>query len=224
MVISNIKMIFLILLLNLIFSDNDSNKSGVFSISRIQYGGGGDWYSDKSSIPNLLKFISENTDIITADDQQVVKIGDNNFFSSNYLYMTGHGNIKLTDEEIIILREHLIGGAFLHADDNYGMDKSFRELLSKMFPEKELIEIPPNHELFNIYFEFPNGLPKIHEHDNKRAQALGIFHNEKLIILYTYESDLGDGWEDPKVHNNPEDLRQKALKMGANIVTYSLVQ
>ena len=224
MVISNIKMIFLILLLNLLFSDNDKNKSGFFSISRIQYGGGGDWYADKSSIPNLLKFISENTDIITADDQQVVKIGDNNFFSSNYLYMTGHGNIKLTDEEIIILREHLIGGAFLHADDNYGMDKSFRELLSKMFPEKELIEIPPNHEIFNIYFEFPNGLPKIHEHDNKRAQALGIFHNEKLIILYTYESDLGDGWEDSKVHNNPEDLRQKALKMGTNIVTYSLVQ
>ena len=224
MVISNIKMIFLILLLNLLFSDNDKNKSGFFSISRIQYGGGGDWYADKSSIPNLLKFISENTDIITADNQQVVKIGDNNFFSSNYLYMTGHGNIKLTDEEIIILREHLIGGAFLHADDNYGMDKSFRELLSKMFPEKELIEIPPNHELFNIYFEFPNGLPKIHEHDNKRAQALGIFHNEKLIILYTYESDLGDGWEDSKVHNNPEDLRQKALKMGTNIVTYSLVQ
>ena len=217
-------MIFLILLLNLLFSDNDKNKSGFFSISRIQYGGGGDWYADKSSIPNLLKFISENTDIITADDQQVVKIGDNNFFSSNYLYMTGHGNIKLTDEEIIILREHLIGGAFLHADDNYGMDKSFRELLSKMFPEKELIEIPPNHEIFNIYFEFPNGLPKIHEHDNKRAQALGIFHNEKLIILYTYESDLGDGWEDSKVHNNPEDLRQKALKMGTNIVTYSLVQ
>ena len=214
MVISNIKIIFLILLLNILFSDNDRNKSGVFSISRIQYGGGGDWYADKSSIPNLLKFISENTDIITADDQQVVKIGDNNFFSSNYLYMTGHGNIKLTDEEIIILREHLIGGAFLHADDNYGMDQSFRELLSKMFPEKELIEIPPNHELFNIYFEFPNGLPKIHEHDNKRAQALGIFHKEKLIILYTYESDLGDGWEDPKVHNNPEDLRQKCIKNG----------
>ena len=194
-----------------------------FSISRIHYSGGGDWYSDKTSIPNLLEFISNNTNIVTTKSEQVVKIGDTNFYSSSYFYLTGHGNIRLSDEEIIILRDHLLNGAFLHADDNYGMDSSFRKLVSQMFPDKELIEIPPKHELFNIYYEFPNGLPKVHEHNNQRPQALGIFHNERIILLYTYESDLGDGWESSKVHNNPEDLRNQALKMGVNIVIYSLL-
>ena len=206
-----------LILINILLSQN-------FNIARIQYGGGGDWYSDPSSLPNLLQYLKDHTSMKQAGDEIRIKLTDNNAHHFPYLYMTGHGNINLSDDEVISLRTILQNGGFLHADDNYGMDKSFRELLSKMFPEKELIEIPPNHELFNIYFEFPNGLPKIHEHDNKRAKALGIFHNEKLIILYTYESDLGDGWEDPKVHNNPEDLRQKALKMGTNIVTYSLVQ
>jgi len=212
------------LLLSLNIAEEAYNSSGSFSISRIHYSGGGDWYSDKSSIPNLLKFISDNTNIITEKEQRIVKIGDNNFYSNSYFYMTGHGNIKLSKEEIIILRQHLVDGAFLHADDNYGMDESFRKLVSEMFPEKELIEIPLEHELFNIYYKFPDGLPKIHEHDNQRPQALGIFHDEKLILLYTYESDLGDGWENSKVHNNPEDLRNQALKMGTNIVIYSLAQ
>ena len=125
---------------------------------------------------------------------------------------------------MIILRQHLIDGAFLHADDNYGMDKPFRKLISNIFPDKELIEIPSNHELFNIYYKFPNGLPKIHEHDNQRPQALGIFHENRLLLLYTFESDLGDGWENVKVHNNPENLRKEALKMGTNIIIYSLAQ
>ena len=224
MLIKNIKIIFLILILSLNTAEETYNPSGSFSISRIHYSGGGDWYSDKSSIPNLLKFVSNNTGIITKDEQQIVQIGDNDFYSNSYFYLTGHGNIKLSKEEIIILRQHLINGAFLHADDNYGMDESFRKLVSEMFPEKELIEIPPNHELFNIYYKFPDGLPKIHEHDNQRPQALGIFHEEKLILLYTYESDLGDGWENSKVHNNPEDLRERALKMGTNIIVYSLAQ
>lgn len=219
-----IKKIFYILLLSMLWAKDELQPIGAFSISRIHYGGGGDWYSDRSSIPNLLKFVAENTDIITESEQRVVKIGDNNFYSNSYFYMTGHGNIKLSKEEKIVLREHLINGAFLHADDNYGMDQSFRILISDIFPDKELIEIPPNHELFNIYYEFPDGLPKIHEHDNQRAQALGIFHNDRLILLYTFESDLGDGWEDIKVHNNPENLREQALKMGTNIIIYSLTQ
>tara|TARA_B100000579_G_scaffold421517_1_gene422421 strand:+ start:11168 stop:11836 length:669 start_codon:yes stop_codon:yes gene_type:complete len=222
MLINNIKTIFFMLSLSIFFAQNNSN--GYFSISRIHYNGGGDWYSDKSSIPNLLKFVSDNTGIITEKDERVVKIGDNIFFSSSYFYMTGHGNIKLSKEELIILRQHLIDGAFLHADDNYGMDESFRKLIIEMFPEKELIEIPPDHDLFNIYYEFPNGLPKIHEHNNQRPQALGIFHDERLIVLYTYESDLGDGWEDISVHNNPEDLRKQALQMGTNIIFYSIAQ
>ena len=178
----------------------------------------------KSSIPNLLKFVSQNTNVITNLEQEIVKIGDNNFYENFYFYITGHGNIKLSDDEIIILRQHLINGAFLHADDNYGMDKTFRQLVTEVFPDKELIEIPPTHGLFNVYYSFPNGLPKIHEHDNKRPQALGIFHNERLVLLYTYESDLGDGWENAKVHNDPDDLREQALKMGANIIIYSMVQ
>ena len=201
-----------------------ASASSGFSISRIHYGGGGDWYSDKTSLPNLLEFLSNNTSIITNLEENVVKIGDKNFYSNSYFYITGHGNIKLSDEEIIILREHLINGAFLHADDNYGMDPSFRNLVSQMFPNRELVEIPPGHDLFNIHYKFENGLPKIHEHDNKRPQALGIFHDQRLVLLYTYESDLGDGWESQKVHNNPEGLREEALKMGTNIIVYSLLQ
>jgi len=197
---------------------------GAFSIARIHYGGGGDWYSDKSSVQNLLNFVSENTSIITKKEQDIVKIGDNDFYKHTYFYITGHGNINLSDKEIVILREHLINGAFLHVDDNYGLDLSFRKLLLNIFPEKELVEIPPTHSLFNVYYQFPEGLPKIHEHNNERPQALGIFHDERLILLYTYESDLGDGWENRKVHDNPEYLRQQALKMGTNIIIYSLIQ
>tara|TARA_Y100000996_G_scaffold206488_1_gene161980 strand:- start:549 stop:1211 length:663 start_codon:yes stop_codon:yes gene_type:complete len=214
----------LILFVSISLANDQVGGIGAFSIARIHYSGGGDWYSDKSSIPNLLKFVSENTNIITEEEQRVVKIGDEEFYSSSYLYITGHGNIKLSQEEKIILRQHLIDGAFLHADDNYGMDKSFRKLIYDMFPDKDFVEIPPNHDLFNIYYEFADGLPKIHEHDNQRPQALGIFHDNRLILLYTFESDLGDGWENMKVHNNPQNLREQALKMGTNIIIYSLTQ
>ena len=215
--------IIVFLLLSSLCLTNKTPMENGFSISRIHYSGGGDWYSDKTSIPNLLEFISNNTNIVTTSNEVVVKIGDTNFYSSSYFYLTGHGNIRLTDEEIIILRDRLLNGAFLHADDNYGMDPSFRKVVLQMFPDKELVEIPPDHELFNIYYEFSNGLPKIHEHNNQRPQALGIFHDERIILLYTYESDLGDGWESSKVHNNPEDLRNQALKMGVNIIIYSLL-
>ena len=214
----------LILFVSISLANDQVVEIGAFSIARIHYSGGGDWYSDKSSIPNLLKFVSENTNIITEKEQRVVKIGDEEFYSSSFLYITGHGNIKLSQEEKIILRQHLIDGAFLHADDNYGMDKSFRELIYDIFPDKDFVEIPPNHDLFNIYYEFTDGLPKIHEHDNQRPQALGIFHDNRLILLYTFESDLGDGWENMKVHNNPQNLREQALKMGTNIIIYSLTQ
>ena len=209
------------ILLNSSFG-NGTMPSGAFSIARIHYSGGGDWYSDKSSIPNLLEFVSRHTSIITKKEQDVVKIGDNNFYSHSYFYITGHGNIDLSDKEIIILREHLINGAFLHVDDNYGLDKSFRKLVKDIFPDKDMVELPPSHEIFNCYYKFPNGLPKVHEHDKKRPQALGIFHNNELILLYTYESDLGDGWEDPEVHNDPEYIRNQALKMGTNIIIYAL--
>ncbi|MBI64807.1 MAG: hypothetical protein CMG64_00735 [Candidatus Marinimicrobia bacterium] len=216
------KYIVSIILVSSILISNDIN--GAFTISRIKYSGGGDWYADKTSLTNLLKFVSFNTNISTDFKEKVVEIGDNNFLKNSYFYLTGHGNIKLTEKEKNILREHLINGAFLHVDDNYGLDKSFRKLVTEIFPDKDLVEIPKDHQLFNCYYKFSNGLPKIHEHDNQRPQALGIFHEKKLILLYTYESDLGDGWEDAKVHNNSENLREQALKMGTNIIIFSLIQ
>ena len=198
--------------------------SSEFTVARIKYSGGGDWYSDKSSLPNLLEYLKMNTNINTSNQEKIVEIGDEEFIKNSYFYLTGHGNITLSDREQFQLREHLYNGAFIHVDDNYGLDKSFRKLIKEIFPDKNLVELPPNHEIFNCFYKFPNGLPKVHEHDNKRPQALGIFNNEKLILLYTYESDLGDGWEDPQVHNNPEYIRNQALKMGVNIIIYALSQ
>ena len=213
------KFIIIILFINCIYTNN---IVGAFSITRIQYDGGGDWYSDPSSIPNLLKFTKNNTNIIVNLQEKRGKIGEDIFNASNYLYLTGHGNINFSDEEAQILREHLIKGAFLHADDNYGMDKSFRREIKKVFPEKDWVELPLNYPIFNIFYKFPNGLPKIHEHDNKPPQALGIFNENKLIILYTYESDLGDGWENPEIHGDSLELHKNALKMGTNIIIYAL--
>tara|TARA_Y100000590_G_scaffold421299_1_gene524828 strand:+ start:1497 stop:2156 length:660 start_codon:yes stop_codon:yes gene_type:complete len=215
--------IYIILLIAWILS-SEKDEAGFFSISRIHYDGGGDWYSNPSSLPNLLDFINQNTSIQVKLSENKVKIGDELFFKNNYFYITGHGNIKFSKNESLILRQHLENGAFLHVDDNYGLDASFRKAAKDLFPDKDLIEIPSSHPIFNCYFIFNNGLPKIHEHDNKPPQAFGIFHNEKLILLYTYESDLGDGWEDKNVHNNPEHIRLEALKMGTNIVIYNLIQ
>tara|TARA_B100001029_G_C15059791_1_gene457428 strand:+ start:3084 stop:3740 length:657 start_codon:yes stop_codon:yes gene_type:complete len=197
---------------------------GAFSITRIHYDGGGDWYSDPSSLPNLLKFVQEETSIILNPKEKRAKIGDETFNSSPYLYLTGHGNISFSNDEIYILRKHLKSGGFLHADDNYGMDKSFREQIKKVFPDKDWVELPPKHEIFSSYFKFENGLPKVHEHNNDRPQALALYDEEKMIILYTYESDLGDGWEDPEVHQNGKLIREEALKMGTNIIIYSLTR
>jgi len=216
-----LKSVYIITLISLIFSEEIQSENK-FSISRIHYSGGGDWYADPSSLPNLLDFLSKNTDIEVQNEENVVKIGDANFNENNYYYLTGHGNVKLEQKEKNILRTKLLNGAFLHADDNYGLDKSFRKLMQEIFPDKDLVEIPPSHEIFNIFYKFPNGLPKIHEHNNQRPQALGLFHDGKLIVLYTYESDLGDGWEDIKVHNIPKYKHEDALKMGANIVIYFL--
>lgn len=210
------------ILLLIVFTTNLFSQ--FFTIARIQYGGGGDWYSDPSSLPNLLAFVNSNTPMKTMQKEIKIKLTDNNANHYPYYYLTGHGNIKFTNNEIIALREILSNGGFLHADDNYGMDKSFRREIKKIFPNKELIELPHNHPIFKSYYKLTNGLPKIHEHNNKPPQALGIFNNDKLIVLYTYESDLGDGWEDSSVHNCPEKLRENALKMGVNIIYYALTQ
>lgn len=195
-----------------------------FSISRVHYGGGGDWYSDPSSIPNLLKYLTINTKIKAVKEENRIKLSDQELPAHPYLYLTGHGNIRLNDEEIIALRDHLLNGGFLHVDDNYGLDQSFRREMKRVFPNKDFVEIPHYHRVFQSFFDMPNGLPKIHEHDGKPPQLFGLFDEKRIIVLYSYESDLGDGWEDEEVHNNPTETRLNALKMGVNIIYFALTQ
>ena len=195
-----------------------------FSIARIHYDGGGDWYGDPSSLPNLLSYIQMNTSILVHDNEVRVKLTDSDLYSHSFLYITGHGNIRFSVDEVGVLRDFLLKGGFLHADDNYGMDNSFRREMKRVFPEKEWVPIPFDHEIFHAFYDFPNGLPKVHEHDGKPAQALGLFDAERMIAFYTYESDLGDGWEDSEVHNDPQNIREAALKMGVNIVWFALTQ
>tara|TARA_B110000438_G_C15799648_1_gene644515 strand:- start:686 stop:1327 length:642 start_codon:yes stop_codon:yes gene_type:complete len=205
----------------IIFSVSSAQE---FTIARVQYGGGGDWYCDPSSIPNLLEYLRSNTHMSKASKEVRIKLTDSNANQFPYLYITGHGNIRFSNNEIIALRSILSNGGFLHADDNYGMDKSFRREMKKVFPNKEFVDLPYSHPVFSSYYKFENGLPKVHEHDNKPPQALAIFENDKLIVLYTYESDLGDGWEDATVHNDSPEIRDAALKMGVNIIYYALTQ
>ena len=209
------------LILIVIFCTVDAQS---FSVARVHYGGGGDWYSDPSSIPNLLTYLEKNTPVSTVDEDIHIKLTDKDIYQYPYLYLTGHGNIRLTENEVISLRSILMNNGFLHADDNYGLDASFRRELKRVFPNKELVPLPNDHPIFHNYFSFPNGLPKVHEHDGEPPQALALFEEDRMIVLYTYESDLGDGWEDASVHEDPWPIREAALKMGVNIIYYSLTQ
>jgi hypothetical protein len=190
-------------------------------IALLQYGGGGDWYSNPTSLPNLIKFCNEN--IQTTIEAKPITVTPNSIdiFDFPILHMTGHGNVFFSQEEAENLRNYLLSGGFLHIDDNYGMDQYLRKELVKIFPNKELVELPANHPIFSNAFKFPEGLPKIHEHDNLRPQAFGIFEEGRLVLLYTHETDLGDGWENPEIHNDPQEVRLKALRMGANIVKFA---
>lgn len=204
------------------FDVASSMEPGKFTLARLHYGGGGDWYANPSSIPNLMKYIAENSSIKTAKKEARVKISDENLFRYPVLYMTGHGNVRFSDSEALRLRQYLTSGGFLFADDNYGMNISFRRQMKKVFPDKDLVELPFSHGIFDIHFRFPNGLPKIHEHDGKPPQAFGIFHEGRLVVFFTYESDLGDGWEDKSVHNDPAEKRTAALQMGTNVIVWAL--
>ena len=196
----------------------------VFTIARLKYRGGGDWYSNPSSLPNLMKFVQENTSIPTSPAEAVVSVDSEELFNYPIVYMNGHGNISFSLSDAAALRRYLTSGGFLIADDNYGMDKSFRREIKKVFPDKELVLLPKNHPVFNALFSFPGGIPKIHEHDGLPAQAFAIFHEGRMVVFYSYQSDLGDGWEDPSVHNDPEELRLAALKMGTNLIVWVLSQ
>ncbi|MEH6538042.1 MAG: DUF4159 domain-containing protein [Psychroserpens sp.] len=190
-------------------------------LAMVKYKGGGDWYSNPTALPNLIEYCNDNIKTKMNTKPQVVEVGSVDIFQFPMLHMTGHGNVFFSDEDAENLRKYLQSGGFLHIDDNYGMEPYIKKELKKVFPNLELVELPKNHEIFNTAFKFPDGLPKIHEHDGKRPQALGVFYKNRLVLLFTFESDLGDGWEDPEVHNDPEDVREKALKMGANIVKYA---
>ncbi len=198
-----------------------STTASAQDLAIVKYKGGGDWYSNPTALPNLIAYCNDNIKTKMNTKPQVVEVGSIDIFQFPMLHMTGHGNVFFTDEDADNLRTYLVSGGFLHIDDNYGMEPYIKEELKKVFPNQELVELPKSHEIFNTAYKFPGGLPKIHEHDGKRPQALGIFEKDRLVLLFTFESDLGDGWEDPEVHNDPEDVREKALKMGANIVKYA---
>jgi len=187
----------------------------------LKYKGGGDWYSNPTALPNLIKFCNKNINTKMSEKPETVEAGSTDIFQYPLLHMTGHGNVFFNEEEALNLRNYLISGGFLHIDDNYGMKQYVTKELKKVFPNQELKELPASHDIFKSAFPFPKGLPKIHEHDGKRPQALGLFHDSRLVLVFTIESDLGDGWEDQEVHNDPEDIRLKALQMGANIVKYA---
>ncbi|SKB32824.1 protein of unknown function [Salegentibacter holothuriorum] len=189
-------------------------------IAVLKYNGGGDWYANPTSLPNLITFSNNNIGTSIKPKPIIVTPGSSDIFQYPFVYMTGHGNVIFNKEEAENLRNYLLSGGFLHIDDNYGMQQYLEKELEKIFPEKELEELPANHPIFSAAFKFPAGLPKIHEHDNKPPQALGIFNENRLVVLFTVESDLGDGWESPEVHKDPEEVRLKALKMGANILKY----
>ena len=189
-------------------------------IALLKYSGGGDWYANPTSLPNLIKFCNQNTGTTLKPKPAPVTPSSPDLFSYPFVHMTGHGNVVFSQADIENLRNYLLAGGFLHIDDNYGMDEYIRKELKKLFPTQNLQEIPATHPLFQKPFPFPNGIPKIHEHDNKRPQALGIFIDDRLVLLYTVEVDLGDGWEDQDVHNDPAEVHAKALKMGANMLNY----
>ncbi len=190
-------------------------------VAILKYKGGGDWYSNPTALPNLIRFCNQEINTKIEEKPATVEVGSVSIFQYPFIHMTGHGNVFFSDEEAKNLNTYLLGGGFLHIDDNYGMEPYVRKELKKVFPGKELEELGADHPIFTQKFQFPEGLPKIHEHDGKRPQALGIFHEGRLVLLFTFESDLGDGWEDPTVHNDPEEIRIKALQMGANIIAYA---
>jgi hypothetical protein len=189
-------------------------------IAKLKYNGGGDWYANKTALPNLIKFCNEQLGTNLAAEEDVAEVNSKELYLYPYIYMTGHGNVVFNESEASNLRKYLLGGGFLHIDDNYGLDKYIRIELKKVFPELELVELPFDHPIYNQKFKFPKGLPKIHEHDGKPSQGLGLIYEGRLVVFYSFECDLGNGWEDERIHNDPEAKRRTALEMGANLISY----
>ncbi|NJO03574.1 MAG: DUF4159 domain-containing protein [Bacteroidia bacterium] len=215
-----------VLLFSLIFTLNlgvglSLAQTPTYRIAKLKYNGGGDWYANKTSLPNLIEFCNRNLRMNIAPEEDVVEAGSPDIFSYPFVHMTGHGNVSFSDTEAQNMRKYLMSGGFLHIDDNYGLDQYVRLEMKKVFPDLAFVELPFSHPIYHQKYDFPNGLPKIHEHDGKAPQGFGIVYEGRLVCFYTYECDLGDGWEDSTVHNDPEPVRQQALRMGANILTYA---
>ncbi|ANQ48454.1 DUF4159 domain-containing protein [Flammeovirga sp. MY04] len=200
-----------------------SKSTYSIKIAKLKYNGGGDWYANKTALPNLAEFCNDNIGSNIDPDDEIVEIGSPELFNYSYIYLTGHGNVVFSDSDAENLRNYLISGGFLHIDDNYGLDKFIRLEMKKVFPELDFVELPFSHPIYHQVFDFTNGLPKIHEHDGKPAQGFGILYQGRLVCYYSYESDLGNGWEDQSIHKDPEELRRQALQMGANIISFALM-
>jgi hypothetical protein len=204
------------------FTMNEDAPSIKFGL--LKYNGGGDWYSNPTALPNLSRFCNKNLKTNIDPDYATVEVGSVDLFNYPFVHMTGHGNVSFSDTEAENVRNYLMAGGFLHIDDNFGMDPFVRVAMKKVFPELDFVELPFQHEVYHQKYEFANGLPKIHQHDGKAAQGFGLIWEGRLICFYSYQCDLGDGWEDPSVHKDPEEVRQKALRMGANIVQYAFTR
>jgi hypothetical protein len=211
------KLLFLVIVVGFLAFD----KPQSYQIALLKYSGGGDWYANPTSLPNLITFCNKNIGTAIEPEPATVEVGSSEIFNYPLIHMTGHGNVVFSTNDAENLRNYLIAGGFLHIDDNYGMDKFIRPELKKIFPELDLIELPFSHPIYHQFYNFPNGLPKIHEHDKNAPQGFGLIFEGRLVVFYSFESDLGDGWEDPEVHKDSDEIRGNALKMGANIVSYA---
>ncbi|MGB4081587.1 MAG: DUF4159 domain-containing protein [Bacteroidia bacterium] len=208
------------ILLALIILSSSFQTDYSIKIAKLKYDGGGDWYVNRTALPNLANFCNQNLKTSINPQDEIVEAGSSEIFNYPYIYMTGHGNVLFSLKDASNLRKYLMAGGFLHIDDNYGLDKYVRTEMKKVFPELDFVELPFNHPIYNQKYKFPNGLPKIHEHDGKPAQGFGLIYKGRLVCYYDYECDLGNGWEDPGIYNDSEEKRQLALKMGANIIQY----
>ena len=204
-----------------ILSNYSYSQIFTLKIAKLKYNGGGDWYANKTSLPNLINFCNKNLKTNIFPDEDIIEPGDQKIFQYPFIHMTGHGNVLFSDTEAKNLRKYLLAGGFLHIDDNYGMNKFIRREMKKVFPEHEFVELPFSHEIYHQKFQFSKGLPKVHEHDNLPPQGYGIIHDGKLVCFFSYECDLGNGWEDQSIYNDSESTRQEALKMGANLVQFA---
>lgn len=210
-------------LLVLLAAPAAAQETHAFKVGVVKYGGGGDWYQGQTPMATFLAYVREHTLVDVAPQAEVVELTSNKVFSYPFLFLSGHGNVVLSDDEVQRLRRYLEGGGFLYVDDDYGLDKYLRREMKKVFPEQAFVELPFSHEIYNTHYAFPNGLPKIHEHDDKAPQGFGLFHEGRLVVFYTYETNISDGWEPRAVHNDPPEKREAALRMGANILTYALM-